>query len=155
MSAVTITTPSGPLCVRGVRQIIVEEETDHPLIGRPVLNEMGFVASQHLYSVLDKFHLRDFSRIDEEVLDMGNKPLGALSKPQLKPAEILEFIEDLQNVLTLAKIKNMKRREQTKPNSLDKDLCKVQQSEGDDKGHDVLQPNVKFCEPQGAGSFLR
>jgi hypothetical protein len=44
MSAVTITTPSGPLCVRGVRQIIVEEDMDHPLIGRPVLDEMSFVA---------------------------------------------------------------------------------------------------------------
>jgi hypothetical protein len=42
MSAVTITTPSGPLCMRGVRQIIVEEDMDHPLIGRPVLDEMGF-----------------------------------------------------------------------------------------------------------------
>jgi hypothetical protein len=45
MSSVTITTPSGPLCMRGVHQIVVEEETDHPLIGRPVLDEMGFVAS--------------------------------------------------------------------------------------------------------------
>jgi hypothetical protein len=32
MSVVTITTPSGPLCMRGVRQIIVEEDMDHPLI---------------------------------------------------------------------------------------------------------------------------
>jgi hypothetical protein len=32
MSAVTITTPSGPLCMREVRQIIVEEDMDHPLI---------------------------------------------------------------------------------------------------------------------------
>jgi hypothetical protein len=47
MSSVTMTTPSGPLCMRGVRQIIVEEDMDHPLIERPVLNEMGFVASQH------------------------------------------------------------------------------------------------------------
>jgi hypothetical protein len=30
MSAVTITTPSGPLCMRGMRQIIVEEDMDHP-----------------------------------------------------------------------------------------------------------------------------
>jgi hypothetical protein len=36
MSAVTITTPSGPLCMCGVRQIIVEEEMYHPLIGRAV-----------------------------------------------------------------------------------------------------------------------
>jgi hypothetical protein len=70
MSAVTITTPSGPLCMRGVRQIIVEEDTDHPLIGRPVLDEMGFVASQHLDSVRDKFHLHDFSHIGEELLEM-------------------------------------------------------------------------------------
>jgi hypothetical protein len=103
MSAVTITTPSGPLCMRGVRQIIVEEDMDHPLIGRPVLDEMGFVASQHLDSVRDKFHLHDFSHIDEELLKMGKKPLGALSRLLIMPADIPEFIEDLPDVLTLAK----------------------------------------------------
>jgi hypothetical protein len=53
MSAVTITTSSGPLCIRGVRQIIVEEDMNHPLIGRPVLDEKCFVASQHLDSWRD------------------------------------------------------------------------------------------------------
>jgi hypothetical protein len=76
MSAVTITTPSGPLCMSGVRQIIVDEDMDHPLIGRPVLDEMGFVASQHLDSVRDKFHLHDFSHIGQELLEMGKQPLG-------------------------------------------------------------------------------
>jgi hypothetical protein len=78
MSAVTITTPSGPLCMRGVRQFIVEEDMDHQLIGRPVLDEMGFVVSQHLDSVRDKFHLHDSSHIGEELLEMGKQPLGAL-----------------------------------------------------------------------------
>jgi hypothetical protein len=103
MSAVTITTPSGPLLMRGVRQIIVEEDMDHPLIERPVLDGMGFVASQHLDSVRDKFHLHDFSHISNEHLEMGKQPLGVLSKLLLKPADIPEFIEDLPNVLTLAK----------------------------------------------------
>jgi hypothetical protein len=76
MSAVTITTPSGPLCMRGVRKIIVEEDMDHPLIGRPVLDEMGFVASQHLDSVRDKFHLHDFSHIGGELLDMAKQAFG-------------------------------------------------------------------------------
>jgi hypothetical protein len=105
MSAVTITTPSGPLCMRGVRQIIVEEDMDHPLVGRPVLDEMGFVASQHLDSVQDKFHLHDFSHIGEELLDMGKQPLSALAKLLLMPADIPEFIEDFPDVLTLAKKK--------------------------------------------------
>jgi hypothetical protein len=105
MPALTITTPSGPLCMREVRQIIVEEDMDHPLIGRPVLDEMGIVASQHLDYVRDKFHLRDFSHIEEELLDMGKQPLSALSKLLLKPADIPEFIEDLPDVLTLAKKK--------------------------------------------------
>jgi hypothetical protein len=105
MSAVTITTSSVPLCMRGVRQIIVEEDMDHPLVGRPVLDEMGFVASQHLESVQDKFHLHDFSHIGEELLDMGKQPLGALSKILLMPADIPEFIEDFPDVLTLAKKK--------------------------------------------------
>jgi hypothetical protein len=88
MSAVTITTPSGPLCMSGVRQIIVEEDMDHPLIERPVLDEMGFVESQYLDSVRDKSHLHDFSHIGEELLYMGKQPLGALSKILLMPADI-------------------------------------------------------------------
>jgi hypothetical protein len=89
----------------GVRQIIVEEDMDHPLIGRPVLDEMGFVASQHLDSVRDKFHLHNLSHIGEELLEMRKQPLGALSKPLIEPADIPEFIEDLPNGLTLAKKK--------------------------------------------------
>jgi hypothetical protein len=105
MSAVTITTPSGPLYMREVRQIIFQEEMDHPLIGRPVFAEMDFVASQHLDSVRDKFHLHDFSHIGEELLEMGKQPLGALSKLLLIPADIPEFVEDLPDVLALAKNK--------------------------------------------------
>jgi hypothetical protein len=78
-----------------VLQIIVEEDMDHPLIERPVLDEMCFVASQHLDSVRDKFQLHDFSHIGEELLDMSKQPLGVLSKRLLKPADIPEFIEDL------------------------------------------------------------
>jgi hypothetical protein len=70
MSVVTITMTS-PLCMRGVRLIIIEEDLDYPLIGRPVLDEMSFVASQHLDSVLEKFHLHDFSHIGEELLNIG------------------------------------------------------------------------------------
>jgi hypothetical protein len=68
MSAVAITRSSGPLCMRGVQQIIVEEEMDHPLIEWPVLDEMSFVASQHLDSIRDKFYEHDFSHIGEELL---------------------------------------------------------------------------------------
>jgi hypothetical protein len=64
--------------MRGVRQIFVEEDMDHPLIGRPVLDDMGFVASQHLDSVRDKFHLHDISHIGEEILVMCKQPLGVL-----------------------------------------------------------------------------
>jgi hypothetical protein len=105
MSAVTISTPSENLCMRGVQQIIVEEDMDHPLIGRPVLDEMGFVANQHLDSVRDKLHLQDFSHIFEELFEMGKQTLGALSKLLFMPVDIPEFIEDLPDVLTLAKKK--------------------------------------------------
>jgi hypothetical protein len=47
-------------------------------------------------------------------------------------------------VLTLAKKKNMKRREQKKPNALGEDQCDVQRSEDEYGDHEVLQPNVKF-----------
>jgi hypothetical protein len=82
--------------------------------------------------VRDKFHLQDFSLIGEELLYIGKQPLGALSKLLLMPADIPEFIEDLPNVLKLAKKKNMKRREQTKPNALDEYQCELQQCEGED-----------------------
>jgi hypothetical protein len=145
MSAVIITSPSGPLCMRGVRQIIVEEDMDHALIGRTVLNEMGFVANQHLDSVRDKFHLHDFSHIGDELLEMGKQPLDALSKRLLKSSDIPEFLEDLPDMLTLAKKKNMKRREQTKPNALDEVQCEVQRREDEDGNHEESQPNVKFA----------
>jgi hypothetical protein len=106
---------------------------------------MCFVASQNLDSVRDKFHLNDFSHIGEELLDMGTQPLGALSKLLLKPAGIPEFIEDLPDVLTLAKKKNMKRREQAKLHALDEDQNDVQRGEHDDGDYEVLQPNMKFA----------
>jgi hypothetical protein len=71
MSAVTIITPSEPLRMRKVRQIIVEEGMDHPSIGRPVLDELGFVTSQHLDSVRDKFHLQDLSHFGEGAIGYG------------------------------------------------------------------------------------
>jgi hypothetical protein len=88
--------------MREVRQIIVEEDMKHPLIGGVILDEMGFVASQHLESVRDKFHLHDFSHIGEQLLKMGKQPLGALSNLLLKHAVIPKIIEDLPNVGTLA-----------------------------------------------------
>jgi hypothetical protein len=118
---------------------------DHPLIGRPVLDEMGFVASQHLDSVRDKSHLHDFSHIGEELLEICKQHLGALSKLLLIPSDIPEFIEDLPDVLALAKKKNMKRREQEKLHALDEDQSDVQRGEDDDEDHDVLQSNVKFA----------
>jgi hypothetical protein len=145
MSAVTITTPCGPLCMRGARQIIADEDMDHPLIGRPVLDEMGFVASHHLDSVRNKFHLYDFSHISEEILEMGKQLLGALSKLLLKPADIPEYILRTCRMSYHWQRKNMKRREQTRPNALDEDQCEIQRSKDDDGDHDVLQPNVKFA----------
>jgi hypothetical protein len=40
LSADTYTTPSRTLCMRGMRQIIVEVVMDYPLIGIPVLDDM-------------------------------------------------------------------------------------------------------------------
>jgi hypothetical protein len=67
---------------------------------------MGFVPSQHLDYVRDKFHLHDFSHIGEKLLDMDKQPLSALSKLLLMPADIPEFIENLPDVLPLAKKKS-------------------------------------------------
>jgi hypothetical protein len=61
------------------------------------------------------------------------------------PADISECIEDLPDVLTLAKKKNMKRRAQAKLHALHEDQSEVQRSEHDDGDHDVLQSNVKFA----------
>jgi hypothetical protein len=190
--------------MRGVRPIIVKEDMEHPLIGRPVLDEMGFVvgqhldsvrnkihlpdlshigeelwiwfrgkstsglcteqipparlqphwrgafgygfvASQHLDSVRDKFHLHDFRHIGEELFNKRKQPLGVLPKLLLMPADIPEFFEDLPDMLALAKKRNMKRREQAKLHVLDEDQSDVQRGEVDDGDHDMLQSNVKFA----------
>jgi hypothetical protein len=79
-----------------------------------ILTEVSSLAvhntSQNLDSVRDKFHMHDFRHIVEKLLEMGKQPLGALSKLLLMPAGIPEFIEDLPDVLALAKKINMKRR---------------------------------------------
>jgi hypothetical protein len=61
------------------------------------------------------------------------------------PATIPEFIEDLPNVLALAKKKYMKRRKQAKLHALDEDQSGVQRCEVDDRHHEKLLPNVKFA----------
>jgi hypothetical protein len=78
-------------------------------------------------------------------LDISKKSLGALSNLLLMPADIPEFIEDLLDVLPLAKRRNMKHRKQTKPNALDEDQSDVQRGKHDDGDHEVLQSNVKFA----------
>jgi hypothetical protein len=97
--------------MHGVRQIFVEEEMHHPLIGRLVLDEMDFMVSQHLDSVQDKFHLQGFIHIGEELLEMGKLPSGALSKLLLNPVNIPEFIDDVPDVLPLAKEMKTNQRE--------------------------------------------
>jgi hypothetical protein len=96
MSTVAITTPSGPLCMRGVRQIIVEEEMDHSLILRPVLDEMVFPASRHLGSVWAKLHRHQFSRICEELLKMSKEPWAPPSNILLEPAYIPSKLKTCQ-----------------------------------------------------------
>jgi hypothetical protein len=64
------------------------------------------------------------------------------------PADIPEFIEDLPDVLILAKGKNIKQREQITPSVLDQDQYGVQRSEDDDEHHNVIQPNIKFASPK-------
>jgi hypothetical protein len=118
---------------------------EHLLIGRPVLDEMGFVARQHLDSVRDKFHLHDFSHIGEELLDMNKQPSGALSNLLLKPADTPEFTEDLPNVQPLDKGKKIKQREQIMPSVLNKIQYEVQLGENDDDDRDVPQPSIKFA----------
>jgi hypothetical protein len=51
----------------------------------------------------------------------------------------------LPNGVALAKEKNKKRREQTKPKALDEDQCELQRCGNDDGDHDVLHLNVKFA----------
>jgi hypothetical protein len=155
MSAVTIITPSGPLCMRSVRQIIVEEDMDHSLIGRPVLDEMGFVASQRLDSVRVKFHVHNFSRIGETLFNMDKQTLSSLSKLLLNPADNPEFIEDSPDALPLAKGTNIKKREQIKPSVLDQDKCGVKRGEDDGRYYEVLQLNVKFTSIQEQSLFYR
>jgi hypothetical protein len=82
---------------------------DHPLIERPILDEMSFVASQHLDSVRSKFQLHDFSHIGEELLEMGKQHSGALSKHLLKPANIAELFE-LTTCMMLYQWRSAKRR---------------------------------------------
>jgi hypothetical protein len=94
LSAVTIATPGGPLCMRGTRQVIVAEGLDMPIIGRPALDEIGFSAPQHLSAVRDTYNMHDFSHVSQELTEMADKPTGALVRLLLKPAGSPSEIKD-------------------------------------------------------------
>jgi hypothetical protein len=72
---------------------------DHPLIGRPVIDGIKFVARQHIDFIQDIFQLRDFSHIGEELLEIFKQPSGALSNLLLKPADTPKILEDLPSVI--------------------------------------------------------
>jgi hypothetical protein len=61
-----------------------------------------------------------------------------MSKLLHKPVDVPEFIDDLPDMLTLAKGKNMKQEEQIKRSVPDQDQCGVQCSEDDDGDHDLV-----------------
>jgi hypothetical protein len=103
---------------------------------------MDFVASQHLDSVRDKFHMHDFIHIGEKLLKMEKQPSGALSNLLLKPADISELIEDLPDVIPRAKDKTATRRMQIKSSTNDEEFFGSQQDEIGDGNQDVIQPNI-------------
>jgi hypothetical protein len=117
----------------------------HLLIGRPVLDDIGIVTVQYLDSVREKFHMHDFSHIGAELLGMGKHPSGALSKLLLKLANIPDLIEDLSDIIPLAKGEKATRRKKMKSSGNGEEQFGRQQSEDDDEDHDVLLPNIKFA----------
>jgi hypothetical protein len=50
-----------------VRNNIVEEKVYGPFLGRSVLDEKEFAASQHLDSLRNKFQMHEYSHIGEEI----------------------------------------------------------------------------------------
>jgi hypothetical protein len=79
------------------------------------------MASQHLDSVQDKFHLHNFSHSGKELLEIGKQYSGALSKHILKPADITELVEGLPDVIPVTKGKNVTRRKQMKSSTHDEE----------------------------------
>jgi hypothetical protein len=78
-----------------------EEKMDHPLIRRPVLDEMGFVR-------VNIWTLYGTNSIYMNSVTLARSAYsGSLSKLLLEPANIPEFIEDLPDVVPLAKGKKM------------------------------------------------
>jgi hypothetical protein len=74
-------------------------------------------------SVRDKFHLHDFSHIDEELLEIFMQPSGALSTLPLKPADIQKLIDDLSNFIPLVNGKVATRRKQIKSSTHDEEYA--------------------------------
>jgi hypothetical protein len=58
---VELSLPAGPLCLLNCKWLIVEQEMDEVLLGRPLLEDLGFDAPVHLSSVRDSFHNMDCS----------------------------------------------------------------------------------------------
>jgi hypothetical protein len=95
------------------------------LIGRPVLDELGFVARLHLDSVREKFHLNAFSHIGEDLLEIGKEPSGFPSILLLNPADIPKLIEDLPGVTPLEKDRKATLRKRMKASAQEKEGYKT------------------------------
>ena len=57
----TLDTPMGPLRLRNVNFLVMEEPMDQVLISRPVLKEMGHDPNQYIGLVRDQFQDAEFS----------------------------------------------------------------------------------------------
>lgn len=55
--------PCGPLCLRRVEFIVVENDMEEILLGRPLLKCLGFDLGRHLEDVRDKYHNADVSSL--------------------------------------------------------------------------------------------
>jgi hypothetical protein len=110
---------------------------DHPLIGRPVLDETDFVASQHLDSVWDRSHQHDVSHIDEGLLEMDKQPERSVKSPT-RARRHFRVNSRLAGCYISGEGKKSTRRKQTRSSAHDEEFFGRNQSEEDDGDQDVV-----------------
>lgn len=75
----TLQLEAGPLRMRNVQFLVLEEDFDEVLLGRPIMNMLGIDVTEHLNTVRVEFNDMDFS----EVHSIGPGISGTLSRALL------------------------------------------------------------------------
>ena len=96
----TLRTPQGPMRLKNIEYLVMDNDMSDVLLSRPILQSLGFNLDSHLARIKDKFHDVDMSHIsfdaDHELETKHANASGSLSRILLAQAqhEVPQYLDE-------------------------------------------------------------